>query len=129
MLRADAAAREVTLETKAFSAEVEGDQRLLTAAVVNLVKNAVQASPEGGTVSLRGAVEDGRYVVEVEDRGPGIPEDAVERIFEPFFTTREKGTGLGLPLARKIAQAHRGDITLFSSSRDRTLFRLRVPLW
>jgi signal transduction histidine kinase len=127
MLQAAASAREVRLETNACSAEVEGDQRLLTAAVVNLVKNAVQASPVGGTVSLRGTVEDGRYVVEVEDRGPGIAEKALERIFEPFFTTREKGTGLGLPLARKIAQAHRGDVA-FSSSPDRTLFRLRVPL-
>ena len=127
MVRTDAAAREVALKTQASSAEVEGDQRLLTAAVVNVVKNAVQASPAGGTVAVRGAVEDGRYVVEVEDKGPGIPEDARERIFEPFFTTREKGTGLGLPLARKIAQAHRGDLTL-SSSPGRTVFRLRVPL-
>ncbi|HZA13156.1 MAG TPA: HAMP domain-containing sensor histidine kinase [Myxococcaceae bacterium] len=127
ILRADAAARGVALEAKAVSAAMEGDQSLLTAAVVNLVKNAVQASPQGKTVALRGTVEDGRYVVEVEDRGAGIPEDVRERIFEPFFTTREKGTGLGLPLARKIARAHDGDLTL-SASGQRTLFRLRVPL-
>jgi nitrogen-specific signal transduction histidine kinase len=66
-------------------------------------------------------------VVEVEDGGPGVPEDVRERIFEPFFTTREKGTGLGLPLARKIARAHDGDLTLGASG-QRTLFRLSVPL-
>jgi signal transduction histidine kinase len=127
ILRADAALRGVALEAQAASAAMEGDQSLLTAAVVNLVKNAVQASPQGETVALRGSIEDGKYVVEVEDRGPGIAEEARERIFEPFFTTREKGTGLGLPLARKIAHAHHGDLTLASSG-ERTLFRLRIPL-
>ena len=53
-----------------------------------------------------------RYTIEVRDTGPGVPEPERERIFEPFFTTREKGTGLGLPLARKIVRAHGGELRL-----------------
>ncbi len=108
-------------------AELEGDEGLLTAAVVNLLKNAIQASPEGEQVTIRGAMRDGTFLVEVEDRGPGVPEAQRAQIFEPFFTTREKGTGLGLPLARKIARAHGGELSLVPSSRG-AHFRLEVPV-
>jgi signal transduction histidine kinase len=68
-----------------------------------------------------------RYVVEVLDEGPGIPADALPHIFEPFFTTREKGTGLGLPLARKLLEAHRGTLSV-ESKPGRTVFRAELPL-
>jgi signal transduction histidine kinase len=123
----DATKKEVRLEVQPHSAQLEGDQSLLTSAVVNLLKNAVQASPSGKQVTLRGGASDGHYVVEVEDEGPGIPAEKQAQIFEPFFTTREKGSGLGLPLARKLAEAHRGTLTL-ESRPGRTCFRLRVPV-
>jgi signal transduction histidine kinase len=62
----------------------------------------------------------------VQDAGPGIPEAERERIFEPFFTTREKGTGLGLPLARKIVRAHGGELA-FTSTPGSTAFTLTLP--
>ena len=65
--------------------------------------------------------------IEVEDRGRGIPADDLPRIFEPFFTTREKGTGLGLPLARKLLEAHKGTLTV-ESRPGRTVFRAELPL-
>ncbi|MGQ0506957.1 MAG: ATP-binding protein [Myxococcaceae bacterium] len=114
------------IEISAEPAQVRLDVSLITAAVVNLTKNAVQASPPGGVVKLQGALREGRYEVRVEDAGAGIPAELQERIFEPFFTTREKGTGLGLPLARKIAQAHRGSLTV-SSAPGRTVFLLELP--
>jgi signal transduction histidine kinase len=117
----------VKLELTAAAGALEGDQSLLTSALVNLVKNAVQASAEGATVWLRGRVEGERYLTEVEDTGPGIPPEAQARIFEPFFTTREKGSGLGLPLAQKLAEAHRGTLTV-DSRPGRTCFTLAVPL-
>ncbi len=127
LMKADADAKQVLLEVEAESATVEGDQHLLLAAVVNLVKNAVQASPSQAPVALRGRRADGRYVLEVEDRGGGIPPGSREKIFEPFFTTREKGTGLGLPLAKKIVQAHRGEISVRSRPGE-TVFTVELPL-
>jgi signal transduction histidine kinase len=123
----DATKKSVKLELTAAAGALEGDQSLLTSALVNLVKNAVQASAEGATVWLRGRVEGERYLTEVEDTGPGIPPEAQARIFEPFFTTREKGSGLGLPLAQKLAEAHRGTLTV-DSRPGRTCFTLAVPL-
>jgi signal transduction histidine kinase len=111
----------------AAPATLEGDASLLTSAVVNLLKNAVQASPEGKPVALRGTLDGSHYRVEVEDQGGGIPAEVQARIFEPFFTTREKGSGLGLPLARKLAEVHRGTLSV-ESQPGRTCFRLELPV-
>jgi signal transduction histidine kinase len=127
LLSGDAAARGVRVEVEAEPAVLEADGSLLTAALVNLVKNAVQASPQGGQVRVTGRVEGPRYSIRVQDAGPGVPEAERERIFEPFFTTREKGTGLGLPLARKIARAHGGELRL-SPAPGPTTFELLLPV-
>ncbi|MCP3058363.1 ATP-binding protein [Myxococcus sp. K38C18041901] len=124
---AEAQSRGVVLDVEATPALLEADGSLLTAALLNLVKNAVQASPSGGHVRIHGAVHEGRYAIQVHDAGAGVPELQKERIFEPFFTTREKGTGLGLPLARKIARAHGGELHLTSAPGD-TTFTLTLPL-
>lgn len=126
LLSAEAQARGVRLELQAEPTLLEGDGSLLASALVNLVKNAVQASPQGGRVRLTGRSEGPRYTVRVEDEGPGVPAAERERIFEPFFTTREKGTGLGLPLARKIARAHGGELRLESSLAG-AAFTLELP--
>ncbi|MBK7859278.1 MAG: HAMP domain-containing histidine kinase [Archangiaceae bacterium] len=127
LLSAEAQGKGVRLSATAEPAPLEGDVSLLTSALVNLVKNAVQVSTRGQTVKLAGRRDGGRYLVEVEDEGPGIPADALPHIFEPFFTTREKGTGLGLPLARKLLEAHRGTLTV-ESRPGRTVFRIALPL-
>ncbi|WP_224372229.1 sensor histidine kinase [Hyalangium versicolor] len=127
LLSAEAEAKNVKVELEAASAQLEADGSLLTAALVNLVKNAVQASPSGARVQVTGRAEGSRYAIEVRDAGPGIPEAERERIFEPFFTTREKGTGLGLPLARKIIRAHGGELA-FTSAPGATAFTLTLPL-
>ena len=103
------------------------DESLLTSALVNLVKNAVQASSSGKTVSLTGRGDGVRYVLEVHDEGSGIPTEVQARIFEPFFTTREQGTGLGLPLAKKLIEANRGTLAL-DSKPGATTFRITLPL-
>ncbi|WP_309888498.1 ATP-binding protein [Archangium sp.] len=127
LLAADAAHKEVTVEVEAEPAVLEADGSLLTAALVNLVKNAVQASPRGGRVRVTGRSHGGDYTIRVEDQGSGVPEPERERIFEPFFTTREKGTGLGLPLSRKIARAHGGDLRLITAP-GATAFELTLPV-
>ncbi|XXF79293.1 HAMP domain-containing sensor histidine kinase [Myxococcaceae bacterium GXIMD 01537] len=127
LLAADAQARGIQVELDAEPARMEADGSLVTAALVNLVKNAVQASPPGGTVRVTGRATPGRYALRVHDTGPGIPAPTRERIFEPFFTTREKGSGLGLALARKIARAHGGELDFTSAPGD-TTFTLTLPL-
>jgi len=126
-LAGEAQERGVEVEVDAAPGRVRVDEGLVTAALVNLLKNALQASPPGGRVVLRGRREGGLYALEVEDGGPGIPEAEATRVFEPFFTTREKGTGLGLPLARKIAEAHRGGLEM-KSRPGQTVLTFRLPV-
>jgi signal transduction histidine kinase len=126
LVRVDAEAKGVRVEVEAEPAQLQLDSSLVVAALVNLLKNAVQASPAAQRIEVRGANRERAYAIEVQDAGPGIPPESQERVFEPFFTTREKGTGLGLPLARKIARAHGGDLAL-ESTPGRTLFRLTLP--
>jgi signal transduction histidine kinase len=125
-LAGEAQERGVVVVVEAEAGRVRVDEGLVTAALVNLLKNALQASPSPGRVVLRGRREQGLYSLQVEDSGPGIPEASAARVFEPFFTTREKGTGLGLALARKIAEAHRGGLGL-ESRPGRTVLTLRLP--
>lgn len=113
-LAGEAAARGVRLEVRADDTRLSGDESLLTSALVNLVKNAVQASTAGQVVAVVGRLDGARYLIEVCDAGPGVPEAQQAHIFEPFFTTREQGTGLGLALARKLVEAHRGAVRVRS---------------
>lgn len=126
-LSAEAAHKQVALVVEVAAQRLVGDQPLLTSALVNLVKNAVQISTSGQTVTVRGQVAGQHYLLQVLDQGPGIPLERQQQIFEPFFTTREKGTGLGLALARKLVEAHRGKLTL-RSAEGQTCFELMLPL-
>ncbi len=100
----------------------------LTSAVVNLVVNAIDVLPPGGTVEVRGGpLEAGGSWLEVADTGPGIPVELRPRIFEPFFTTKgERGTGLGLSGVYAFAQRHQGRIS-FTTGSNGTTFRLELP--
>jgi signal transduction histidine kinase len=98
--------------------------------LVNLVLNAVDACEEGGRVSIRAQVDAAELEISVEDSGPGVPLEDAERVFEPFFTTKgaERGTGLGLPVARRIVEAHGGELLLDSPAGGGATFVVRVPL-
>jgi signal transduction histidine kinase len=111
---------------------VEGNKGQIQQALLNLILNAVQAMPEGGSITLEIARErhggKDRAVVTVSDTGQGIPEPMRERIFESFLTSRKEGTGLGLALVKRILKSHRGDIELTSTGPDGTTFRFWLPL-
>ena len=108
---------------------VAGDPAELREAFTNLVLNAVDAMPKGGTLTLRTRPADGQVQVEVGDTGTGIPEHVREKIFDPFFTTKgPKGTGLGLSMAYGILQRHHGRITVESEEGHGTVFRLVFPV-
>jgi GAF domain-containing protein/CheY-like chemotaxis protein len=107
---------------------VAGDPAELREAFTNLVLNAVDAMPRGGTLTLRTQITDGQVQVEVRDSGTGIPDHIREKIFDPFFTTKgPKGTGLGLSMAYGILQRHNGRITVESAEGRGTIFRLLFP--
>jgi signal transduction histidine kinase len=113
-------------------AEVHVDAVQLRQVLVNLLMNAVQAlTGRGGRIEITTAeADDGRTVVlDVTDDGPGVPPDRRDRIFEPFFTTKPagEGTGLGLPISRRIVEAHGGTLELVASGAGRTTFRVRLP--
>ncbi|AKT37329.1 sensor histidine kinase [Chondromyces crocatus] len=95
-------------------------------AVDNLLKNAVEASPTGAQVRVRVSPCDDGAAVEVEDRGPGVPEARVAELFEPFFTTKPEGTGLGLAVSRAIAVASGGQLS-YHREEGVTRFALHLP--
>jgi signal transduction histidine kinase len=96
-------------------------------AVLNLVLNALQATAKGGHVSVRTAADEGGLVVSVVDDGEGMSPEALERAFTPFFTTREEGTGLGLPLVRRIAEQHGGSVEISSAPGTGTTVSMIFP--
>jgi signal transduction histidine kinase len=118
---------EVVRRLGAALPEVALDAGQIRQAVLNLVVNAVQAMPHGGRLTIRTLLEGSTAVVEVEDTGPGIPEEVRTRIFEPFFTTKAIGTGLGLPVVRRIVEGHGGELRLRTGPGG-TCFSMRLPL-
>ncbi|NTW86651.1 MAG: PAS domain S-box protein, partial [Holophagaceae bacterium] len=111
-------------------APVRGDAAALTHAFMNLCVNAVDAMPEGGTLTLSTQNIDRDWIeVGVDDTGTGMPREILEKAMDPFFTTKEvgKGTGLGLSLVYKTVQAHRGQVELRSEPGQGTSVRLRFP--
>jgi signal transduction histidine kinase len=88
------------------------DKLKMKQVIVNLLRNAIQASPQGGEVVVGAAQHDGRVEVAVSDQGDGVPEADRDSIFTPFFTTKENGTGLGLAIAREFTAAHGGQLFL-----------------
>jgi signal transduction histidine kinase len=96
----------------------------LARAIDNLLRNAIEASARGGTVTVRVASRGESASLRVEDRGTGVAEPRVAELFEPFFTTKSEGTGLGLAISRAIARQHGGDVTYVRA--DVTCFELVV---
>jgi signal transduction histidine kinase len=91
---------------------VAGDPDQLHQVILNLVLNADQAMPEGGTLAVATEVTEDQVHMRFEDEGGGIAAGDMPRIFDPFFTTKQEGTGLGLPIVHQILTAHRGKITI-----------------
>ena len=108
---------------------VRADSGQLQQALMNVVLNAVDASPAGSTIILRSHNGNQKVCIDVENAGPPIPEGVLSRIFEPFFTTKPRGTGLGLAIARNIARAQGGDLVIAANSPDRVCFSLILSAW
>ncbi len=103
------------------------DAELMERVFFNLILNAIQASPDGGTVKVETDASDADACVAVTDRGHGIAPDQRESIFNPFFTTKASGTGLGLAIVAKIVGEHRGKIDVESKPGEGSTFRVCLP--
>ncbi|MCG8650016.1 MAG: HAMP domain-containing histidine kinase, partial [Pirellulales bacterium] len=135
-LQGQAQQKQMQLTTKlaAKLPTVFGDRDKLQAALVNLVGNAIKYTPAGGEVVLRCTAEERWVRIDVEDNGPGIPEDEQDKVFDKFYRgdatrdSEQRGNGLGLAFAREIARLHGGDIELQSTVGEGSIFTLRLPV-
>ena len=121
--------RPITLRVHAAdNIVIDGWPATLREALTNLIFNAVDALPTGGTIDLRAHRTSSRMVLEVQDSGTGMPPEVQERIFEPFFTTKgEHGTGLGLPMVFGIVERHQGQVSIESAPGHGTTIRMEFP--
>lgn len=111
---------------------IRADRRLLGRVLLNLVLNAAEAIGDAGVhpgrIEIRATVSDGKTEIIVEDNGPGMPPENLEKIFDPFFTTKHTGTGLGLAIVHRIVEAHGGQITASNKVAPETGARFSIVL-
>jgi signal transduction histidine kinase len=96
--------------------------------LLNLVLNAIDAMPHGGTIHMQSACSNGALQIEITDEGTGIPEGKIDKIWETFYTTKKEGTGLGLPIVKRIVEENNGEIHLESTKGKGTTVELTLPL-
>ena len=130
LVREEARRSAITVETKLSHgcpcALIDPHQ--IKQAALNLVRNAMQAMPGGGRLTISTAVlADGAVTLTVDDTGPGIPEELRFQVFEPFFTSKPEGTGLGLPLAAHIVRDHGGELDFGPAPGGGTRFTISLP--
>ena len=106
---------------------VEADPNQLKQVLLNLVKNALEATEDQGTILVSSGAKDAQVWFSVQDTGKGMSEDVQEKIFHPFYTTKDKGTGLGLAVINKIVTDHHGTITVDSVAGSGSTFTVRLP--
>jgi len=128
LYQARAASVDVRCDLDPALPPVPADPDLLARALGNLVVNALEAMPDGGTLTVRTRGHaSGDAVIEVEDTGPGLSEDQKSRLFTPYFTTKAGGTGLGLAITQGIVSDHGGRIEIRAAVPHGTVFSLILP--
>jgi signal transduction histidine kinase len=105
------------------------DKYFIKRVLINLITNAVQAMPKGGTVTIKATHTNGMATISVEDTGLGIPEEDRNKIFKPLFTTKSKGQGFGLSVCKRLIEAHNGGSITFESEVGKgSKFTVKVPV-
>ena len=104
--------------------DIDKMQRVFT----NLIKNAVEAMPEGGKLVVKSKESKGKVEFTISDTGAGIPKEALEKLFTPLFTTKAKGMGFGLSICKRIVEAHGGKISAESTVGEGTTFKMFIPI-
>jgi PAS domain S-box-containing protein len=105
------------------------DKHFIKRVLINLITNAIQAMPDGGTLTIKATHENGMALISVEDTGLGIPEEEGNKIFKPLFTTKSKGQGFGLAVCKRLVEAHSGGSIAFESEVGKgSKFTVKVPI-
>ena len=104
------------------------DEHQINQAIVNLINNAIQAIPKKGEIILKTEKSENGILITIMDTGIGIPDEEKEKVFEPFFTKKQRGTGLGLAVVKKIMDNHNGEIKITDRERGGTAFSLLLPI-
>ncbi len=118
----------LTLECTIDYLDFYADDVKLRQAIINLLKNAAESSPAGSPILLRITADEDFLYFAVEDHGCGMSEEQLSKVFEPFHTTKSYGTGLGLPIVKKIVDSHKGKLSIQSEEGAGTLIVLSLPL-
>jgi signal transduction histidine kinase len=95
---------------------------------VNIIKNAIDAMPKGGTITATSTERDGLLEIAVADTGTGMTEDVLKKLWSPLFTTKARGMGFGLPICRRVIEAHGGSVSVESAAGVGTIFKLTLPI-
>jgi signal transduction histidine kinase len=106
----------------------KADEGMLKQVILNLFINALQAMSEGGELLIRTACEKKEAMIQISDTGSGISHDKLPKIFDVYYSSRPQGSGLGLPTAKKIVEAHKGTISVDSEPGKGTSFTIKLPL-
>jgi two-component system NtrC family sensor kinase len=118
----------LVIDADPTTSEIIADKGQMKQVFMNLIKNAGEAMPDGGTLTVRTRCEGQMLRVEVSDTGCGIPPENQERVFHEFFTTKDRGYGLGLHIVNTIVKRHRGTIAVESQPGEGTTFVLHLPV-
>ena len=118
---------ELQLDVQADEIDIQADSNHLRQALLNVVKNAVEATPEGESVEMSVTADDETATVAIRDHGPGIDPEIRDELFEPFATTKSDGTGLGLAMTQQIVEEHHGEIAVESPDDGGCRFVLELP--
>jgi two-component system sensor histidine kinase HydH len=127
LLREDPALKDVKVEVHGSVSPIEADPDLLKIVFQNLLVNGAHAMKGRGTIRVAIGAADGSCHVDITDAGPGIPPEIREKIFTPFFTTKARGSGLGLPTAKRLIEAHRGAISFQCPPAGGTTVSITLP--
>jgi PAS domain S-box-containing protein len=128
-IRRDPGLRGLRFEIEGDSPPVRGDVALLRSVFFNLAMNGAQAAGRKGAVRVTVDARHGLCEVRVADTGPGIREEIRSKVFDPFFTTKHRGSGLGLPVVKRVVEAHGGEIDLTCPAEGGTVATVRLPLF
>jgi signal transduction histidine kinase len=126
LIRQDPGMAAATIELLGGAA-ITGDREMLQVVFQNILINAIQAMAGQGIVHVKITAENAKVRVDVTDQGPGMPDEVREKAFDAFFTTKHRGTGLGLPIARRVVESHGGSIHIDVPQSGGTMISILLP--